>query len=39
MYHRKTEIQMCSVESVKTPTPTELSDDNKRLLPQVQTSN
>jgi hypothetical protein len=39
MYHRKTEKQTRSVKSVKTPTPPELSDDNKRLLLQVQTSN
>jgi hypothetical protein len=39
MYHRKTEKQTCSVKSVKIPTPPELSDDNKRSLPQVQTSN
>jgi hypothetical protein len=39
MYHRKTEKQTCSVKSVKTLTPPELSDDNKRSLPQVQTSN
>jgi hypothetical protein len=39
MYHRKTEKQTCSVKSVKTPTPPELSSDNKRSLPQVQTSN
>jgi hypothetical protein len=39
MYHRKTEKHTRSVKSVKTPTPPELSDDNKRSLPQVQTSN
>jgi hypothetical protein len=39
MYHRKTGKQTCSVKSVKMPTPPELSDDNKRSLPQVQTSN
>jgi hypothetical protein len=39
MNYRKTEKQMRSVKSVKTPTPPELSDDNKRSLPQVQTSN
>jgi hypothetical protein len=41
MYHRKMEKQTCSVKSVKTPTPPELSDDNKRsqLLPQVQAFN
>jgi hypothetical protein len=39
MHHRKTEKQTRSVKSVKTPTPPELSDDNKRSLPQVQTSN
>jgi hypothetical protein len=39
MYHRKTEKQTRSVKSVKTPTPPELSDGNKRSLPQVQTSN
>jgi hypothetical protein len=35
------EKQACSVKSVKTPTPPELSDDNKRsqLLPQVQAFN
>jgi hypothetical protein len=38
MYHRKTEKQTRNVKSVKTPTPLELSDDNKRSLPQVQTS-
>jgi hypothetical protein len=38
MYHRKTEKQTRSIKSVKTPTPTELSDDNKRSLPQVQIS-
>jgi hypothetical protein len=38
MYHRKTEKQTHNVKSVKTPTPPELSDDNKRSLPQVQTS-
>jgi hypothetical protein len=39
MYHRKTEKQTRNIKSVKTPTPPELSDDNKRSLPQVQTSN
>jgi hypothetical protein len=39
MYHRKTEKQTHSVKSVKTPMPPELSDDNKRSLPHVQTSN
>jgi hypothetical protein len=39
MYHHKTEKQTRNVNSVKTPTPPELSDDNKRSLPQVQTSN
>jgi hypothetical protein len=39
MYHRKMEKQMRNIKSVKTPTPPELSDDNKRSLPQVQTSN
>jgi hypothetical protein len=39
MYHRKTEKQTRSVKSVKTPTPPELSDDNKKSLPQLQTSN
>jgi hypothetical protein len=39
MYHRKTEKQTYSVKSVKTPTPPELSDGNKRSLPRVQTSN
>jgi hypothetical protein len=39
MYHRKMEKQMCSVKSMKTPTPPELSDDNKRSLPQLHTSN
>jgi hypothetical protein len=39
MYHRKTEKQTRNVKSVKTPTPSELSDNNKRSLPQVQTSN
>jgi hypothetical protein len=41
MYHRKMEKQTCSVKSVKTPTPPELSDDNKRSqpLPQVQAFN
>jgi hypothetical protein len=41
MYHRKMEKQMRSVKSVKTPTPPELSDDNKRSqpLPQVQAFN
>jgi hypothetical protein len=38
MYHRKTEKQTLSVKSAKTPAPPELSDDNKRSLPQVQTS-
>jgi hypothetical protein len=38
MYHRKTEKQTRSIKSVKMPTPPELSDDNKRSLPQVQTS-
>jgi hypothetical protein len=31
MYHRNIEKQTRSVKSVKTPTPPELSDDNKRL--------
>jgi hypothetical protein len=39
MYHRKTGKQTRSVKSVKTPTPPELSDDNKKSLPQLQTSN
>jgi hypothetical protein len=41
MYHRKMEKQMRNVKSVKTLTPPELSDDNKRsqLLPQVQAFN
>jgi hypothetical protein len=39
MYHRKTEKQTRSVKSVKTPTSPVLSNDNKRSLPQVQTSN
>jgi hypothetical protein len=39
MYHRKTEKQTRSVKSVKTPTLPELSDDNKKSLPQPQTSN
>jgi hypothetical protein len=39
MYHHKTEKQTRSIKSVKTPTPPELSNDNKRSLPQVQTSN
>jgi hypothetical protein len=39
MYHRKMEKQTRSVKNVKTPTPPELPDDNKRSLPQVQTSN
>jgi hypothetical protein len=39
MYHRKTEKQTRSMKSVKTPTPPELSGDNKISLPQVQTSN
>jgi hypothetical protein len=41
MYHRKTEKQTRNVKSVKTPTATELSNDNKRLqqLPQVQAFN
>jgi hypothetical protein len=41
MYHRKAEKYMRNVKSVKTPTPTELFDDNKRLqlLPQVQAFN
>jgi hypothetical protein len=30
---------MHDVKSVKTPTPPELSDDNKRSLAQLQTSN
>jgi hypothetical protein len=33
------EKQTCNVKSVRTPTPPELSDDNKRSLIQVQTSN
>jgi hypothetical protein len=38
MYHRKTERQMRSVRSKKTPMPPELCDDNKRSrpLPQLQ---
>jgi hypothetical protein len=39
MYHRKTEKQTRSVKSMKTPTPPELSDNNKKSLPQLQTSN
>jgi hypothetical protein len=39
MYHYKTEKKTCSVKSVKTPTPPEPFDDNKRSLLQVQTSN
>jgi hypothetical protein len=39
MYHHKTKKQTRSVKSVKAPTPPELSDNNKRSLPQVQTSN
>jgi hypothetical protein len=41
MYHCKTEKQMRNVKSVKTLTPTELSDDNKRSqpMPQVQAFN
>jgi hypothetical protein len=37
MYRRKMEKQMHNIKSVKTPTPLELSDDNKRSqpLPQV----
>jgi hypothetical protein len=35
MYHRKTEKHTRGVKSVKTPTPAELSDDNKRSLLQV----
>jgi hypothetical protein len=41
MYHRKTEKQTRCVKSVKTPTPPELFDDNKRSqpLPQLQAFN
>jgi hypothetical protein len=39
MYHRKTEKQTRSIKSVKTPTSPELSDDNKKSLPKLQTSN
>jgi hypothetical protein len=39
MYHRKMEKQTRSVKSVKTLMPPELSDDNKRSMPQAQTSN
>jgi hypothetical protein len=38
MYHRNMEKQTRSIKSVKTPMPPELSDDNKRSLPQVQTT-
>jgi hypothetical protein len=33
MYHHKMEKRTRSVKSVKTPTPPELFDDNKRLQP------
>jgi hypothetical protein len=41
MYHCKTERQTHSIKSVKTPTLTELFDDNKRSqpLPQLQVFN
>jgi hypothetical protein len=39
MYHHEMEKQTCNVKSVKMPMLPELSDDNKRSLPQVQTSN
>jgi hypothetical protein len=39
MYHLKMEKQTRSVKSMKTPTPPELSDNNKKSLPQLQTSN
>jgi hypothetical protein len=41
MYRRKMWKQTRSIKSVKTPTPPELFDDNKRLqpLPQVQAFN
>jgi hypothetical protein len=35
MYHHKMEKQTRSVKSMKTPTPPEQSDDNKRSLPQA----
>jgi hypothetical protein len=40
MHHLKTEKQMNNTRSVKTPTPPELSINNKSLmLPQQQLSN
>jgi hypothetical protein len=36
MYHRKTERQMCSVKSEKTPMLPKLFDDNKRSQPLPQ---